>query len=87
MVWCVCGMVCECGVCVLWSVFVCVWCVWGVCLGSVWCVCVSGVYEPVVCVCSVCVIWVYVCVYMWGLDMYGVCVCMGVCVRFVCVVV
>ena len=50
----VCEMVCECGVCVLWCVFMCVWCVWGLCVWVMCGVCVSVVYEPVVCGCVVC---------------------------------
>ena len=38
-------------------------------------------------VCSVYVMLVYVCVYVWGVDVCGVFVCVGVCVRFVGVVV
>ena len=80
--WCVSGVCVGCGVCL----FVRGACGVCVCVGGVWCVvCVSVVYEPVVCVCSVCVMWVYVCVFVWGVDVCGVFVCVGVCVCFLCV--
>ena len=31
-----------------------------------------------------CEVWVYVCVYVWGVDVRGVCVSVGVCVVCVC---
>ena len=71
--------------CAVECVYVCV-----VCVGCVfgWCVvCVSGVYEPVVCVCSVCNMGLCVRVYVGFGYVWCLCVCMGVCVRFVCVVV
>lgn len=56
-----------CGICSMWSVFLCVVVVCGVCM--VWIVCMCGVFWCVVC--DVCV----VCVYAWCvMCVYGACI-------------